>query len=129
ASLLEDWNWLIGRKLPILIAAAGDAFVQDPDDGSVHLLDVAAGRLSLVARDIEEFQSLLADRDFVMSHPTVEMVVALRERGMTLGPGHIYSYKKSPVLGGEIALDNVEMTDIAVHFSIAGQIHEQVSKL
>ncbi len=48
-TLLEDWQWLIGpSKLPILLTA-GDAFVQDADDGTVHFLDVGVGQMHPVA--------------------------------------------------------------------------------
>lgn len=36
---------------------------------------------------------------------------------------------EGPVLGGEYVMSNVEPSDIAVHYSIAGQIHELVSNL
>ena len=34
-----------------------------------------------------------------------------------------------PVLGGDYSLENFEMTDISVHFSITGQICSQVKDL
>jgi len=122
-TLLEDWSWLIGlTRLPILVTAAGDAFVQDADDGTVHFLDVGAGQIHPVAGSSEEFRTLVADKEFVVNHLAVQMVGALMQAGMRLGQGQIYSFKVPPVLGGQYALDNVEMTDIAVHFSIGGQI-------
>jgi hypothetical protein len=128
--LLEDWRWLLGpAKQPVLLTAAGDAFVQDEMDGSILLLDVAAGELLRVADDLEGFQALLADREFVTNHFAVEMVAGLRDAGVTLGRGEIYSFRHPPVLGGEYTLENVEPTDIEVHFSLAGQIHRQVRDL
>lgn len=125
--LLEDWRWLLGpAKQPILLTAAGDAFVQDVSDGSIYLLDVAAGELLRVAEDVTGFQALLADREFVLSHFAVAMVADLRDAGFTLAPGQIYSFRHPPVLGGGYTLDNVEPVDIEVHFSMAGQIHEHV---
>lgn len=125
-TLLEDWSWLIGlTRLPILVTAAGDAFVQDADDGTVHFLDVGAGQIHPVAGSSEEFRTLVADKEFVVNHLAVQMVGALMQAGMRLGQGQIYSSKVPPVLGGQYALDNVEMTDIAVHFSIGGQICRQ----
>jgi hypothetical protein len=130
AALLSDWRWLTGAtKLPILLTASGDAFLQDEDDGSVHVLDVAAGELSQVARSTEEFRALLGDREFVAGHFAVEMVGDLRQAGRSLASGQIYTFKTPPVLGGEYELENVEVTDIEVHFSVNGQIHEQVRAL
>ena len=129
-SLLKEWEWLIGStKLPILLTASGDAFVQDIEDGSVYVLDTGDGSIHQVANSVENFQSLLGKSDFVANYFAVQMVGDLLAVGQHLSPGQIYSYKQPLVLGGECVLDNIERTDIAVHFSIAGQIHRQVSGL
>jgi type VI secretion system (T6SS) immunity protein Tdi1 len=128
--LLSDWRWLTGSgKLPILLTASGDAFLQDENDDSIYVLDVVAGESKRVADAPVEFQALLADRDFVMSHFAVEMVSDLRQSGKMLASGQIYSFKKPPILGGEHVLENIDATDIDVHFSLTGQIHEQVRTL
>jgi hypothetical protein len=129
-SLLSDWRWLIGPdRHPILLAAAGDAFVQDATDGSIHMLDVGTGSLHLVADSESDFRTLLTKKQFVLDHLTVPMVGDLRRAGHVLGPGQIYSFKTPPVLGGEYVMSNVEIADIEVHFSTNGQIHEQVAAL
>jgi hypothetical protein len=129
-TLLADWHRLIGpSKLPILLPRIGNAFVQDANDGSVHLLDVGAGELYPVADTFEEFRALLTDRTFVMEHFAVEIVVALPQAGVALGPGQIYGFKVPPLLGGEYTRENTEATDITVHFSLLGQIAQQVSDL
>jgi len=129
-ALLSDWRWLIGpRKQPILVAAIGDAYLQDPDDGSVHLLDVGGGALEQIADSVDEFRELLADREFVSDSFVPSTIVALRNSGKTLAPGQIYSYIQPPVLGGKYSTDNMEPTDVSVHFSILGQVHEQVKDL
>lgn len=130
AELLSDWRWLIGTtKLPILVTAAGDAFVQDTEDNSIHFLDIAAGALKQVAESPDEFGGLLDDRDFVIGHFSVELIADLRQQGQLLAPGQLYSFKKPPPLGGQYTLDNFESTSIEVHFSLLGQIHEQVRNL
>ncbi|MHB2020467.1 MAG: T6SS immunity protein Tdi1 domain-containing protein [Candidatus Xenobia bacterium] len=130
ATLLEDWTWFIGsHKLPVLLAACGDAFVQDSLDGSVHVLDVTAPQLIKVAESGEEFQARLHDKNFVIETLGVHMVVTLQNAGITLGPDQIYSFKKPIVLGGKVSVENVEATDIQVHFSVLGQLHRQVKEL
>ena len=129
-NLLADWAWLIGAtKKPVLLTAGGDAFLQDKNEGSVHFLDVAAGELSEIASSGQEFEALLTDKDFVLDYFSVDMVMELRKAGQSLAPGQIYSFKTPPVLGGEFALENVAASDIEVHFSLTGQIHEKVSQL
>jgi hypothetical protein len=129
-ALLDDWRWLIGPdRQAILLTAAGDAFVQDATDESVHFLDVAAGKMQPVAPSENHFRSLLGDRNFVVEFFVPRLVADLKQAGCVLGAGQIYSFRRPPVLGGEYALSNIEPSDIAVHFSIAGQIHRQVSAL
>jgi hypothetical protein len=129
-SLLEDWQWLLGdTKLPILISALGDAFVQDTDDGGVHLLDVGAGELTQVADNVQDFQALLGDREFVTDTLLPGLIIELRNAGKTLGPGEIYSFVNPPVLGGEYEVANLDPTLMEVHFSVFGQIYRQVADL
>jgi hypothetical protein len=62
-SLLSDWLWLIGAtRFPILLTAAGDAFLEDSQTGRVDFLDVQTASLHLVAASVDELRSLLADR-------------------------------------------------------------------
>lgn len=130
ASILSDWEWLIGPdKLPILLTASGDAFVQDTRDGSIHVLDVGTASLMEIADSFEQFQSLLKEKEFVVNYFAVQMTGDLLASGSVLGTGQIYSLKLPLILGGEYDLSNIEATDIEVHFSISGQIHRQVSEL
>jgi len=129
-TLLEDWEWLITKnKLPILITASGDAFVQDVNDMSIYFLDTIDGQITKVADSTDEFQELLINQEFVVNHFSVQMVGELKRQGKTLSKGQVYSFKKPLVLGGEYELTNIELTDIEVHFSISGQIHNQVHAL
>jgi hypothetical protein len=128
--LLDDWRWLTGpSKRLILVSAIGDAFLQDEDDGTVHLLDTAAGWCGLVAHDADEFRLLLADSEWVTDHLAALVVADFLRNDLRLERGEIYSWKRPPVLGGEYELANAETSDIAVHFSVTGQIHQQVRNL
>jgi len=127
ADLVEDWRWLVGeQRLPILLTALGDAFLQDLTDGSVHLLSTGPGTIHQVATTVDELMTMLNDKAFVVENFVPRVVVELRNRGQTLAPGQIYGYKVPPVLGGEYATENLEPTDIRIHFSILGQTHRQV---
>ncbi len=125
-SLLSSWRWLIGNsKLPVLLTVMGDAFVQDTEDGSVHLLSVGPGTIEKVADSFDEFREILSDRTFVMDHFVPSLVVDLRDAGSILEPGQLYGFKVPPILGGEYVLENLEPTDIAVHFELTGQIYQK----
>jgi len=127
AELVQDWQWLVGeRRLPVLLTALGDAFLQDVSDGSVHLLATGAGTTEQVAATSKEFAALLNDKEFVVENFAPEIVVELRALGLTLAPGQLYGYKIPPVLGGEYSTSNLEPTDIRIHFSLLGQTHRQL---
>ena len=71
----------------------------------------------------------LQDKDVVSDWFLVDLIAALKAEGKKLDMGQVYSYKKLIVLGGDYSLDNFVPTDIEVHFSFAGQIHQQVKDL
>jgi hypothetical protein len=125
-SLLFSWRWLIGdAKSPVLLTVMGDAFVQDAEDGSVHLLSVGPGTLERVADSFDEFREVLSDPGFLVDHFVPRLVADLRARGCVLEPGQLYGFKVPPILGGGYVLENLEPTDIAVHFEVTGQIYEK----
>ena len=125
--LLSDWEWLLGGEyLPILLSASGDAFVQNVGNGQVWWLDTGGGQFTQIAQSPEEFNSLLSNTDFVVEHFAVQMIGDLLKSGKILSSGQIYSLSKPWLLGGQFELSNIEPTDIEVHFSLTGQIAQQV---
>ena len=127
--LLSDWAWFIGNKKPILVTAMGDAFVQDPDDFSVHFLSVIYGKIEKVASSTEEFKICLNNRDFLGEYFHVQTVGELIRLGRALKKKNVFSLIHPLWLGGRFEFENIEITDIHVHFSIAGQTFQQVSNL
>jgi hypothetical protein len=126
-TLLEDWNWkLKGSFLPILLSASGDAFVQHVGNDEVWWLDTGGAEFSKVAETQEQFNELLTQKEFVIECFAVQMIGDLMQSGNSLGDGQIYSLKQPWILGGKYELSNIEATDIEVHFSITGQIAQQV---
>ena len=59
----------------------------------------------------------------------IELTTQLQLSDKKLKDGQLFSYKKLPIIGGDYSLDNFEPTDMEVHFSFAGQIHNQVKDL
>jgi hypothetical protein len=129
-ALLEEWRWLIGeRKLPLLLTASGNAFVEDSDDRTVHFLDVASSRFFPVSDSSDEFQRLLSDPAFVSEYFETPLVAAARESGLLLNSRQIYSFITPLILGGERCAENIEIADQEVHFSVQGQIAREVHDL
>ena len=126
-TLLSEWEWLLGGEyLPILLSASGDAFVQNVNNGQIWWLDSGGGEFSQVAETPEGFNELLADKEFVIEYFAVKMVGDLIESGKSLSHNQIYSLTKPWLLGGEYKIENFESTDIEVHFSLTGQVAQQV---
>ena len=127
--LLRDWRWLVGDSMRLLIVSSlGDMFLADAG-GRVFWLDAGAGQLQQVAGSAEEFKRLMQQRENAAQWFIPELVGDLMARGVRLGPGQCYSYKKPPILGGEIEPANFEPANLSVHFSILGQIHQRVKDL
>lgn len=127
--LTEDWTWLLGtNKKVILVTAIGDMFLTS-DNGNIFWLDVGQGKLEMVANDKREFEERLTDIEQINEWFMIDLTTQLRLSDKKLKDGQIYSYKKLPIIGGKYSVDNFEPTDIEVHFSISGQIHNQIKDL
>lgn len=127
--LLSYWRWLLQRDYqPIVMTAFGDWFLLD-DDGSVHFLDLVAGRLSKVAETSDEFEQVMGLPEKLDEWFMADLVQLLLDAGIVIGRNQCYGCKIPPVLGGKIEVGNIEPTDIAVHQGLFSQIHEQTRNL
>lgn len=127
-TVLGEWKWLVGEKTrPLLATACGDVFIENLLDGTIHFLNVSASELSLVAESRQAFEILLTEPSFVEAYLHPERVDMLRGKGLILKKDQIYSFSTPLSLGGQISADNIEITDVEVHFSIAGQIECQIA--
>jgi Domain of unknown function (DUF1851) len=127
--LLSDWRWLIGEEYqPVVISTLGDLFLRQ-DDGRIFWLKTGWGQLTEVAVNGEEFKKLMVQPNNAAEWFMPNLVGDLLSSGKRLGPGQCFSYQVPPVLGGEIGPQNFQPTSLSVHFSILGQIHEQVKDL
>jgi hypothetical protein len=127
--LMESWRWLVDASFaPVLLSALGDFFLQDAS-GAVYWLDTAWGRLTKVADNLEEFHRLRVDPANAREWFRAELVGQLKAAGVKLKRQQCFGWKVPPALGGEESPDNLEPTDVSVHFGILGQIREQVKDL
>ncbi len=53
------------------------------------------------------------------------LVDASVDAGMRLLPDQCYGYKIPPILGGSYSLENVEVTDLSVHYAFLADIWRQ----
>ncbi len=128
-TLLADWRWLVGDNCrPLLLTALGDLFLQD-NIGWVYFLDLGAGSFQLVAESTEEFDAMCDNREQRKTWFAGFLVMELRKRLGELSPGQCYSCKIPLSLGGKMEPDNFSRVDLRVHYSILGQLQQQVKKL
>jgi hypothetical protein len=128
-SLLEDWTWAMPEPVrPVLLTALGDAFAQGRS-GAVYIVDADAGEIRVVAEDGATFENSMRDAGFVTEHMQPARVVAHRAAGLELAALQVYGRRTPLVLGGRDEVDNVEVTDVGVHLSIHGQVHQKVRDL
>ena len=120
----------------------GDAFVVT-EDGAVSMLDVGAGSFERLADNRDHFSELLDvdnNANVWLMIPLIDECVAA---GMTLAAHQCYGFKIPPVLGGKYQIDvfpasqlrnkyqidNVEPTDLAVHYGLLADIYRQTKDL
>ena len=126
--LIEDWKWLVGSSLPILVTSVGDTFLQT-EAGEIYWLITGSGELEKVAESYEDFQNKLQDNELIHDWFLVPVVAQLKEQGIELVPGKLYGFKQLPVLGGKYEPENFELTDIEVHFAVSGQMNFKIKDL
>jgi hypothetical protein len=127
--ICSSWQWcLTDQKSIIFISCVGDMFLVGKDD-TVNWLDTSIGQITKVADNLEEFEKLLNDDANVDNWFLATLVEQLINRGKTLKENEVYSFKKLPALGGDYSVDNLEITDISVHFRLTGNIAEQIKDL
>lgn len=129
-SALESWSWLGGlaTQSPVLANAFGDVFLQG-EDGSFSFLDTIGGKLEHLWPDAAALQSTINTSEAQDEYLMAGLVNAAAEAGLAPGPDQVLSFKTAPILGGELAPSNLELTDFVVAVNLAGQIHEQVRSL
>lgn len=127
--ILSCWKWLLGDLDDVVtISVLGDIFLKG-NNGYIYWLQTDKGELISIANSLEQYQQFLNTEDKIDHWFLPLLVEKLEAAGKTLKKNEVYSYKKPPVLGGEYSVDNIEPTDMSVHFAISGQICEQIEKL
>jgi hypothetical protein len=124
--ICSDWEWLVNeQKNVLLVTLFGDLFFIGPSD-EVNWLDTGTGSLTRIAENVKHFEKLLEDRENFNDWLMVRLYLDLQKNHQKLKGNEVYSYKKMPIIGGDYSIENIEATDISVHFSITGQICKQV---
>jgi hypothetical protein len=127
--ILECWRWRIAdMKAVVTVTALGDIFLLGHDD-AIYWLQTDTGDLTKVANNMEQYLELLNNEETYDNWFLPLLVEKLLAADKKLNEDEVYSYKKLPVIGGEYSVDNIEPTNISVHFAYTGQICEQIKDL
>jgi hypothetical protein len=128
-ALLADWRWLVGTNFaPIMMTAFGDLFLRDEAD-HIHFLDIMAGQFKQVAESESQFNNLLEDREHRRTWFIGFLLTEIRKTLGELAIGECYGCKKPLSLGGELAFENFERTDLQTYYSVMGQTFKQTHNL
>jgi len=127
---LESWGWLadLDGMSPTFANAFGDLFVQAPD-GSFSFLSTLDGTLEHLWPDAAALQAAINTREAQDEFLIIGLVQDAAAAGLEPGPAEVLAFKVAPALGGEVAVDNLELADFVVTVNVAGQIHEQIKNL
>ena len=124
--ILSDWKWLLPDiKSIVLITCMGDLFIEDTQ-GNILFLLYDGGDLEIVANSKAEFERLLEDDEKVDSWFLPSLFEKLVNAGKILKENQVYSLLKLGILGGEYNVENIQPTNVSVHFSFSGSICRQL---
>jgi len=125
---LEAWDWLdFAEKEPFITTCFGDVFFESKS--GIFFLDTLAGSLEKVASSKDGLQEILNSEEGQDHYLMAGLALAAQENGLTIGEGECLDFKVSPVLGGPLTIENINVMPFVVSLHIAGQIMEQVKDL
>jgi hypothetical protein len=124
--ILSEWRWLLPDvKSVLIVTCMGDMFLEDKD-GKVLFLLYDGGELEIVAESKPEFELYLKDEEKCDNWFLPLLFEKLITAEKYLKSNEVYSLKKTGILGGEYVVENIDPTDISVHFTLAGIICKKI---
>ena len=128
AQALKSWAWLgLGQLTPQFTSPFGDVFLES--QSGWWFLDTMDGSLSEPWASQAELQAALNTSDGQHRYLLLPLAVEAEAAGLTPGGTEILSLTVPAVLGGELSVSNISVTEFVVSVNVAGQIHDQVRKL
>jgi hypothetical protein len=125
---LEAWQWMgLDGKEPVFASLFGDVFFVAVD--GIWWLDVLEGTLTRPWGSVDDFRASVATPRGRDQYLLAGLAYAAAERGVVPGPDEMYDFPVPPALGGALDADSLQVIDVVVGLSIAGQVHRQVRDL
>lgn len=126
---MSDWGFALPEPFTIWLVNRFGDIVAVFDDGSVHFLDVGTGVIERIADSCEHFISLVDQDNNARGWFLIDLVDQCVAAGFVLNDNQCYSFKVPPILGGQYSVQNVAVTDLAVHYSFMADICRQAKDL
>lgn len=127
--LLAEWEWCVPDDCrPLFMTFLGDLFMLD-STGKVLLLDLQCGTFEQVATSESSFSSLMENREQRTKWIPGWLFIELKKTEGELAKGQCYSCRVPLNLGGRLEASNFTKCDVAVHYSVLGQLQSRVAKL
>jgi hypothetical protein len=125
---LQSWGWIgLAGKVPIFTSPFGDVFFRS-DDG-FWWLDTLEGSLTCPWRSAEALRADLGTPAGQDRYLLAGLAWGAERQGVIPTSSQVYSFRRPPVLGGALEIDNIEAADFVVSLNLAGQLHEQIRDL
>ncbi|MFI9506647.1 T6SS immunity protein Tdi1 domain-containing protein [Nocardia sp. NPDC052566] len=122
---LSSWMWIgLAGKTPLCTSPFGDVFLQAED--GLWWLDTIGGELTRVWDSVEELEAVLNTDDGMQKYLLAGLALAVSEQGLEPSADQVYDFVHPPVLGGALAVGNVQVVDFVTALGILGQLHQQV---
>jgi hypothetical protein len=129
SELLSGWSDILPPSFTLwLVNRFGDVFAVF-EDGSIHMLDVSIGAVKRIAEDRDHFADQIDVADNANNWLMIPLVDQCVAAGLTLAHNQCYGYKIPPLLGGQYSVENFELTDLSVHYSLLADIFTQTKDL
>ena len=126
SNLLSEWTWLLPDTFtPWIVNRLGDIVVVNENE-TISFFDIGAGSFQQIADSRETFIRLIDEADNANHWLAIPLVNRLVQAGMILKPKTVYGFKIPPMLGGKYDIENLEITDISVHYGLLGDLYGQM---
>jgi hypothetical protein len=127
--LLREWRWLCPQALTVIRRNTyGDLFMKD-EAGSVHMLDVGSGLLTLIAESVPAFTVLAETPEKREEWFAEQEVNAALERGLIPGPGQCIGFYPPAVSAECDGLNSAYVADLYDNVGWLGDMHRQIANL
>lgn len=130
SALGAEWQWVDGiRELRgVSVTLAGDVFLVDKNQ-AVWFLDTSYGILERVAENQDAFRTRLQDPAFAVPLLRMDLVDALRAKGVQTKPGEVYALAVPPSVGGVVSADRVRPIAFRAYLDFVGQLAKGMKAL